>query len=401
MKLRTGIVAGVVLLLMLCAGFYLGGRSKAPMQPAGPTQPPAEVAEAQVPGDATTKSAPVTESTPVEKAGLSIVIHPTQAVIAPGKQLSVEVTYQNTSKLPYHFGSGGTGMSSALFHLRNQATGVTYTAGSNMMMNGAPLANPPTGRRPQPTDPPRAGPTPTLQPAESRQVQIATYVSLGFYAGEWPTYFAYSAAAQELSRGHDGHPRIDGGFGFGVSAANIRASPAQIPFPPGHYKLSISIEFPAGEQAGTPADASALWGGGPIRSGEIDIEIAGLPTEYAPLALPADTATGAISGKVLGLDGQPAADTSLWIYLVMDLQNQPEPVPAGKTDSTGHYEITSLKPGRYMVVAGHWHGPRELIRPGDATDFGSVQPVEVKAGQEAKLQDAIKITQPRSVGGGA
>lgn len=102
--------------------------------------------------------------------------------------------------------------------------------------------------------------------------------------------------------------------------------------------------------------------------------------------------TGTITGRVLGMDGQPAAGVRVAVVL---------PDPNGKiasdtlagittTDDTGHYRIENIPPGRYGIVAGAVAAP--TFYPGSANVSGaglvSVERGSTKAGMDFTLATA-------------
>jgi hypothetical protein len=98
---------------------------------------------------------------------------------------------------------------------------------------------------------------------------------------------------------------------------------------------------------------------------------------FVSISLIAQEQTGAITGRVLGMDGQPAAGVRVAI-VSQGANGKIEPdILAGitATDETGHYRIENIPPGRYGIVAGAVASP--TFYPGTANGSGaSVVPVE-------------------------
>ncbi|MGH9935131.1 MAG: carboxypeptidase regulatory-like domain-containing protein, partial [Blastocatellia bacterium] len=58
---------------------------------------------------------------------------------------------------------------------------------------------------------------------------------------------------------------------------------------------------------------------------------------------------GAITGRVIGPDGQPAPDASVSTYRISERQG---PGHSATTDDDGNFKLTGLSPGAYVLRAG-------------------------------------------------
>lgn len=91
----------------------------------------------------------------------------------------------------------------------------------------------------------------------------------------------------------------------------------------------------------------------------------------ASVSLFAQEQAGAISGQILGMDGQPAAGVRVAIVSPDANGKIESDILAGITitDETGHYRIEKVAPGRYGIAAGAVSAP--TFYPGTATASGA------------------------------
>jgi len=91
----------------------------------------------------------------------------------------------------------------------------------------------------------------------------------------------------------------------------------------------------------------------------------------ANIALFAQADTGAITGRILGMDGLPAAGVRVAIASPDTNGKIASDILAGitSTDETGHYRIENIPPGRYGIVAGAVAAP--TFYPGTANSTGA------------------------------
>ena len=111
----------------------------------------------------------------------------------------------------------------------------------------------------------------------------------------------------------------------------------------------------------------------------------------ANIALFAQADTGAITGRVLGMDGLPAAGVRVAIAAPDASGKIASNILAGitTTDETGHYRIENIPPGRYGIVAGAVAAP--TFYPGTATVSGA-NVVAVERGSTLSVLDFVLVT---------
>lgn len=109
----------------------------------------------------------------------------------------------------------------------------------------------------------------------------------------------------------------------------------------------------------------------------------------AGVSLFAQDQTGAIEGRVLGMDGKPAAGVRVAIVSPDANGKIESDILAGitTTDETGHYRIENVPPGRYGIVAGAVSSP--TFYPGTANASGARMLTVVRGSTTTGLDFAL------------
>jgi hypothetical protein len=173
---------------------------------------------------------------------------------------------------------------------------------------------------------------------------------------------------------------------------------------PGKYKVTVVVPFAAGSldfsDSGPRVTQDEPTETATVLSYEVDVGPGQCGYKQVDVFRIDLKATASVAGRIIGSDGKPVANLTVYLYRVEDFDKPGPDYEYGRTDDRGFYKIEGLRPGSFYIGVNIRHHP-EISAPYPATFYPGVAMVDqarvISLGHKQSLQSIDLHLPPKLV----